>query len=290
MKHTYTFFILLVLFASIILSSCEIYNPSEPIPAYIHIDKIDLATSSDGSQGTNSHKITDAWVYIDEKLVGCFELPVTFPLLYEGTHLLMIKAGIKVNGIAATRSPYPFYDSYTQPIDLQKGATINLTPTVKYVNTMNFAFMENFENVGMTIDTTPNSLATFQKITSPPEYVFEGSNSSISYLDATRNFFECATINKYILPKGGSDVFLEFNYKCDYHFTVSVIAFGTAGSAQLAALSFNPSADWNKAYVYLTPTVSGVYTAIDYKIVWGTIYNGTDSVKVLLDNIKLLHF
>ncbi|MES2398217.1 MAG: hypothetical protein V4549_19535, partial [Bacteroidota bacterium] len=105
--------------------SCELYNPAEPIPAYIRIDKIDLATIP--GQGTDSHKITDAWVYIDEQLIGCFELPATFPVLYEGSHQVKIAPGIKVNGIAATRSPYPFFNPNTQVVSFQKGATVNLS-------------------------------------------------------------------------------------------------------------------------------------------------------------------
>ncbi len=137
LKHNYTIFIFSG-FIFALLGACELYNPTEPIPAYIHIDKIGLTTSADGSQGSNSSKITDAWVYIDERLIGCFELPVTFPVLYEGSHQLKIRAGIKVNGIAATRAPYPFYEAYTQSVDLQKGTKITVSPTVKYRTNMTF--------------------------------------------------------------------------------------------------------------------------------------------------------
>ena len=290
MKYIYKSFIFSGLFITTLLGSCELYNPTEPIPAYIHIDKINLTTATDGSQGSNSNKITDAWVYIDDKLQGCYELPVTFPVLQEGAHQVRIRAGIKVNGIASNRAPYPFYDSYIQTIDFQKFKTITLTPTVTYKTGITFDLLENFENVGTIIDTTANSDTTFQKISSPAENVFEGSYSGIAYLDINRTFFECATVNKYALPKSGSDIFLEFDYKCNYPFTVSVIAYGTASTAQFSALHFNPSENWNKAYVFLTPVVSGAYTALDYKIAWGAINNsGADSVAFLFDNIKLVH-
>ena len=67
---------LISLFALIFMSSCELYNPAEPTPAYIHIDKFILNTAY-LTEGSNSHKITDAWVYIDDQLLGCFELPAT---------------------------------------------------------------------------------------------------------------------------------------------------------------------------------------------------------------------
>jgi len=49
----------------LLLYSC---NKEEPIPAYIHIDKIDLKTNY-SIQGSNSHKIIDAWIYVDDQLL-----------------------------------------------------------------------------------------------------------------------------------------------------------------------------------------------------------------------------
>ncbi len=298
MKYNYKKFIFSG-FIFALLSACELYNPTEPIPAYIHIDKINVIknpagfTTLDGTEGSLSSKITDAWVYIDEQFIGCFELPVTFPVLYEGTHQLKIRAGIKVNGIAATRAPYPFYEVYTQTIDFHKTTKITVSPTVMYRTNAHFDLLENFESVGAPlIDTTSRSDTTLRITTTPPsQNVFEGFHSAIAYLDANRTFFECATVNKYVLPVSGADVFLEFNYKCNYPFTVSVIAYGTGSPfLQQAVLGLNASENWNKAYIYLTPTVSAAYTATNYKIAWGAINNtNTDSIAILLDNIKLVH-
>lgn len=284
------------------ICSCEIYNPAEPIPAYIHIDKIILAknfsgfpNSTTGDEGSLSHKITDAWVYIDEQLIGCFELPVTFPVLYEGSHLIRIRAGIKVNGIAATRAPYPFYNDFSQTITLEKGSKITLAPSVVYNANTHFAIMENFEAAGNNMVKTIYSDTTLQIITSPDPNVFEGNlpnsiHSGIAYLDATHHKFECTSIDSFLLPKGGASVFLELNYKSNYTFTVGVIAKGSASTTQFAALSFNPSTTWNKGYVNLTPTISGAYSADNYKITIGMVNNtNSDSLAILLDNIKLVY-
>ncbi len=62
-------------FLSILIISCSILvfqackKNKEAIPAYIHIDKISL-TITNSAQGSGSEKISDAWVYIDEKLSG----------------------------------------------------------------------------------------------------------------------------------------------------------------------------------------------------------------------------
>jgi hypothetical protein len=272
-----------------VISSCELYNPAEQIPAYIHIDKFTLTTTS--AEGSASHKITDAWVYVDEQLIGCFELPATFPVLWEGTHTVMVRPGIKINGISASRSPYPFFNKYEQSVDFQAGKVITLSPATTYLSSTQFALNEDFEMPGVRIDRTTNSDTSLQLIASPDPNVFEGAKSSVAYLDGTRTFFECSTVTPVVLPKLGSPVFLEFNYKCNYQFTVSVLALGTATSEQFAVLNFNPSETWNKTYLYLTPQVSGASAAVNYKIVWGIVNNiGQDSVAFFMDNVKVVHF
>jgi hypothetical protein len=202
----------------------------------------------------------------------------------------MVRAGIKVNGISATRSPYPFYKSFTQTIDLQKGTTLSLSPTVSYTEDTDFAFMEDFENVGVTLDSTHYSDTTLQLLTTPNTNVFEGNKSAIAYLDKENTFFECITLNSYELPTGGAPVFLEFNYKCNYPFSISVKANGSSTSEQLRVISYNSNETWNKAYIYLTPVVSNAYSADNYQVLWGMLNDvGSDSLYLMLDNIKLVH-
>lgn len=292
MPYNYRLLISFCIFIVVSISSCELYNPAEPIPAYIHIDKINLSTNY-LTEGSNSDKITDAWVYIDEKLIGCFELPATLPVLSEGSHQIKIRPGIKVNGIAATRAPYPFYTSYDTIINnLQKGMTHNLSPNVKYRTNMTFNFMEDFENTGTIISKSPTLGVdtVLQRIYAPNPNVLEGSGSGIAYLDATHTFFECVSATSYVLPKSGADVFLEFNYKCDHEFAVGIFAHSSGGTNQEKSLTLNPSANWNKAYIYLTPSVSRYTTATDYNIFFGMKNdNAQDSIVMLLDNIKLVY-
>jgi len=292
MSYNYKLFIFLLISIVLTYSSCELYNPAEPVPAYIHIDKITLSTTYI-TEGSSSNKITDAWVYVDEQLIGCFELPATFPVLFEGSHQIKIRPGIKVNGIATTRAPYPFYVSYDTIIStLQKGMKINLSPRVKYRTNMTFNFMEDFENTGTIIAKSPTLGVdtVLQRMDVPNPNVFEGNGSGIAYLDATHTFFEAVSATSYVLPKSGSDVFLEFNYKCNQEFVVGVFAHSNGGTNQEAALTLNPSSVWNKAYIYLTPSVSKYTNATDYNIFFGMRnYAGSDSIAMVLDNIKLVY-
>lgn len=289
MKHGYRFFLYLLSGLAIItIGACNLYNPPEQIPAYIHIEKIDLTTEP-VTEGSNSSKITDAWVYVDDQLIGCFELPCTFPVLFEGDHQVMVRAGIKVNGIAASRAPYPFFDSYRQLTNLQPGTTATLSPSVTYVSSANFEFMENFEGSGIVIDSSAGTDTLMQRLYLPDPNVFEGTSSGVAWLDNTNTFFECVSSQMFTLPKGGKDIFLEFNYKSNHEFVVGVIA-QPPYYLKTSSITYNPSSSWNKTYLYLTTAVSGSPGATQFKVFFGMQNSaGLDSVALMLDNIKLIY-
>ncbi len=269
--------------------ACKKLNPDEPVPSYIHIEKIDLKTDQT-KQGSNSAKISDAWVYIDEKLIGCFELPATFPVLYEGSHEIKIRAGIKVNGIAASRAPYPFYDMFVQKIELQKNTRLNLKPVVSYVSFAKFAFMENFEGVGIILAPGPLGTADTMKQTFDKKLVFEGNGAGVARLKKNQATFQCISNTAYALPKGGAPVFLEFNYKCNHNFVSGIYANSLSNVTMTSIIGMNPTESWNKMYVYLSPTISSSSNAYDFNIYFA-MFNGNseDNLELLIDNIKLVY-
>jgi hypothetical protein len=296
MKKNYFLFFTGVLFVSLILSACNLYNPAEPVPSYIRIEKIDLTTTAE--QGSNSSKITDAWIYIDEQLVGCFELPVTVPVLYDGSHKLSVSAGIKINGISATRGPYPFYDRYVTTVELTRGNILTVNPVVKYVSTLNWdpskIWQENFESTGIAIDTSPSgtdtSLIHYKISGGSDPLVFEGLGSGIAYLDASKTLFECISSTSFILPRGDAPVFLELNYRCNNQFVVGIFAHSSASTGKHKVLNINPSETWNKIYIYITPEISNSGSATDFTVFIGMFNStGASSAYLNIDNIKLIH-
>lgn len=268
--------------------ACQKLNPDEPVPAYIHIEKISLKTDYQ-KQGTSSAKISDAWVYIDEQLIGCFELPVTFPVLYEGMHEIKIKAGIKVNGIAATRSPYPFYEIFVQRVTLKRNERLTLNPVVSYASFARFNFMENFDGVGIILAPGPAGTADTMKQTFDKKLVFEGSGSGITRLNKNEATFQCISNTSYILPTGGAPVFLEFNYKCNHSFLAGIYAHTATNTTVVPVIGMNPSENWNKMYVYLTPSVSGASNATDFSIYFSMFNDNSEDLELLIDNLKLVY-
>src|SRR5207249_3983136 len=71
-------------FSLFLLSSCNIINPTEPVPAYIHIDKFGIIATP--ALGTDSTKLTDVYAYIDNSFQGAYPLGTSFPILQSGAH------------------------------------------------------------------------------------------------------------------------------------------------------------------------------------------------------------
>jgi len=118
MRRTFYFIIILSLIFLVSLStSCRKFDGDQTIPAFIRIDTISL-TSDYFTEGANTHNISDAWVYVNDQIIGAFELPALIPVLAKGTNKLEIRPGIKLNGISSTRAPYPFYKPFITQYDV----------------------------------------------------------------------------------------------------------------------------------------------------------------------------
>lgn len=263
------------------------------IPSYIHIEQIGLETEN--GQGTASHKITDAWVYIEDKLIGAFELPATFPVLHSGILEVSVRAGIKVNGIAATRSPYPFFKPIVTTVTLIPGEITTITDTlVTYHDNTTFEWLESFNGGSLSIQATSNSETGFIRI-SDPTLVFNHNNELNDYsamvnLAGDTMFFECSTVNSFELPTGGSPVFLEMNFRTNHNFTVGLLLVSSGEQVQQPMLVLNPSEDWNKVYINLTPTISYFSGASDMRIFIGMLRTaGSESATLYFDHLKLIY-
>ncbi|MEO6882923.1 MAG: hypothetical protein ABI199_02735 [Bacteroidia bacterium] len=246
-----------IIFSAVILTaiiSCNKLAPSENIPAYIKINGITLRSDTN-KQHTLSNKITDSWVYLDDQALGAYQNPCTFPIITTpGMHSIKIGAGIKLDGIAATRVIYNFYTLFDTVVNLSPKTITTISPWTRYASYTNFLWIENFEQSGISLSNTNSDTVIQTTNLSTPANVFEGAHSGAAYLDATHPYFECRSFNSFNLPQGGAAVFLELNYKSNNLFNVGIY---DNNFNQMYSLSINPSPVWNKIYVNLTNQVSG---------------------------------
>jgi len=258
-------------------------------PSYIEIEHIQVNTTS--AQGTDSQRITDAWVYLNNDIQGTYQLPARFPVLAEGLRSVTIRPGIMSNGISATRIFYPFLEAITFDIDFKRDSTYTFNLTANYHPQVVFKWLENFEDGGISLQRTIKSDADIVKTSAIGE-VFEGNYSAKAVLDSNRYLFECYTIDAFQLPKGGAPVFLEMNYKNNAKVHIGIYAYTQGEIIQRSVLVLNESDVWKKIYVNLTNAVSENFNAYEYRVFFGMLRYEDDNFipTAYFDNIKLIHF
>ena len=283
----------LVFFFSLLLflaqTSCEKFSGSQTIPAYLKIASIRLQADY-ATQGTDSSYISDAWVYVDGELIGIFQLPARFPVLKQGKHAVSVLPGIKKDGIATTRTNYPFFTTVTRSVTLVPDSTVDIgTLTTTYSSATKFIWKEDFDDVAITLDTTK---ATTVKVGLTPidsPLTFEGLHSGIVTLDTAHTEFECVSHETFSVP--GSQVFLELNFRTTMTMDVGVYLTILGIVYQSPILTLIPtSGKWKKIYIDLTPTLNANTGTTKFSVYFYAKNTGTTSQQILLDNIKLLSF
>lgn len=269
--------VLVILFA---YSSCSKEDLEAEVPSYISIEKFTLTTTGT-TEGTNSHNITDAWVYIDNDLVGVFELPAKFPVIKEGNVKLDVYPGIKENGISERRAKYLFYEAYSQQITLEKNKTLALTPTTKYTSGTTFYWMEDFESASLPFSYHSSSDTIVYKTTND---IFEGGYSGKVSLIPGMDFFECYTPTFSTLPRNGKPIFMELNFKCNQPVLVGLYA----DSDQIGIFYLNTTDTWKKIYLNFTEPIITRPNASEYKIFFG-FQSKVDYPEFVIDNLKIVH-
>lgn len=279
------------------LVSCKSLDDEEPIPAYIRIPAIVLQTPADNSQGSNSSKITEVWVYVDDNLQGVYPLPAKFPILNLGTKKITIRAGVYENGISSTRIDYPFYNSFDTTVTLNAGATVLINPIIRgYKSGANFRWQENFDGIGISLQKTNNS-GNDVSITNDASSIFEGVASGKFIIIPNSYNVEIANTDLIFLPKQGINVFLEMDYSVNQDLAIGLFAQNTVSVSQVSAITVRPTVDgegnriWKKIYINLTNQVSQNTFATGYKVYFSAKEDTvTNNPSFLIDNLKLVSF
>ena len=277
--------------AYLLFSGCS--KNKVDVPAYLAIDSISLSTNY-VYEGTASHKITDAWVYVDNNLVGIVELPAKIPISKIGKHQLQIGSGIKVNGITATRAAYPFYKYYIpDSTTFNREQTITINPVITYFNSTAFLYLEDFEGSGINLVTTANSQSTLLRSTSAGE-VFEKTASGKSTIAASDSIVEIVSVNDFVLPVPTATAYLELNYKNQADLQILLQANYPSGAKLYSndLVGLNPSDTWKKVYVdvlNLSRSTNFPAGAYSYNLVIrGVKRNNPAAASIWIDNLKIV--
>lgn len=293
-----TFKLLLLICSIVLVSSCNIINPDEAIPAYIVVEEFNVETSF-STEGTSDHKITELWVYANGEYVGAYDVPADIPVLQSGSKEIAIFPGIKNNGISATRVVYPFFEPIRTTVNLEPGEDHIINPEFRYRENLDI-WMENFDDPG--IKFAPGSLSdTSIQVVNDEALLFShpgetNIGSGAVYTNQEKNYFFSRT-EEGIDMTPGQQIYCELNYKCNNSFVVGVEAVNVGGTEKAAALVVLPTNDdanvpvWNKIYVDFSFVVGNLPNALAYNIYLESYLDAgnTDGV-IYLDNVKVIRF
>jgi hypothetical protein len=295
-------FTLIAVFIALIGYGCE----KSETPAYLHIESIDLAVEPNFLQGTADHGIADAHLYLNDGLIGIYELPATVPIISQGNQKITVIAGIINNGIRSARVDYPFYRQYTAQLDLTPGETIDFSgdtenttlingyhcPQVTYFDQLVF-WHERFEEPGVQFEATAASNASMS-ITLDPSKVFnyypqnDSKGSGIVTLTSSNPYFEVKSSHTFN-PVKGRKVYLEMNYFSPCTLQVGVYE-EFPNVVKVYGKGIMPVNQWSKIYIELTQEIAQRINANNYSIfIEGILSSGQTQEEVLLDNIKLIY-
>jgi hypothetical protein len=274
----------------IVLSSCVKNNPD---PSWLEVNKWTLEENSNSEYPTGemTHNFSDAWVYIDDELVGVFEVPFKIPILKSGNVNIKIYPAIRNNGISATKKMYPFVELYEVNSTLVQNETLTLNPVTRYKSSV-FFWLEDFEDAAIKIQDDPNSQAN----------IFTGNDPSILEWGNFYGLVELtesdstwvAYTDDMNLPRG-QEVYLEIDYHNSNDLVTGVLAISPSGTINNQNIQLNgqepSSVIWKKIYIDLKEIVSNSDNSAYFKQTFQAILDGGDtSGNIIIDNVKVVHF
>ncbi len=273
---TSLFFVGLLIF----FTACEVINSEEEVPSYIQID--DIVVNEQNSE------VIDAWVYINQNLHGVYELPAHFPVLTSGETDIEIRTGIKMNGIAVSRTHYPFYKTWKSTITLTKGEVTVVEPETSFKENLTFLWEETFESVALSMEPADTTLLSFDRI----DTLSNAPSEQVGVIPlAPDSIFTVQTIDQYFLPND-REVYLEMSYKCGYYFEFAwqVKSFIDGQISEARIYQFNPTDKWEHIYIRLTDFIIDYNVSSKFRFMFGSRNNTDETKYIYFDNIRLIHY
>ena len=129
--------VIFFIFSLLLISGCVKNNPD---PSWLQINEWDLSGNIElsGAEGELTENISEAWVYVDDKVIGIFQVPCKVPILKSGLSNIKIFPAVKNNGISATKKIYPFLEVFEVNQELVQNQTLVINPSTKYKSITNF--------------------------------------------------------------------------------------------------------------------------------------------------------
>lgn len=284
----------LLLFAGLILflSSCVKNNPA---PSWIQVNEWTLIANDDlsGAEGELTHNFTDAWVYVNDELMGVFEVPFKIPVLKSGNCNIKIYPTVRKNGISATKKIYPFVEEYEINADLIQNEVLTINPVTRYKSGLAF-WIEDFEDAAPKFTSDPTSAADMIS-GSDPAILQWGNFYGEVQLNPTDSTWIAYTQNDFTNWPRGPELYLEVDYYNTNNAVTGVIGISASEVKNNPHIQLNAqdpgSVKWKKMYIELNEIVGNSPSAEYFKLsLQAGLDVGDANGFIILDNIKVVHF
>jgi len=275
-------------------SSCLKNNPE---PAYLEVTQWTLQNNValSGDEGELTHNFSEAWVYIDDEIVGVFEVPFKIPILKFGDVNIKIYPAIKNNGISATKKVYPFMEVFEVNATLTANQTLTLNPITRYNNLTNF-WVEDFEdplNLSIVVDQNTSAILTTPTDNQDLQW-FNGNFYGRIKLNATDSSWIASTNEQLLIPKN-RDAYLEIDYFNTNSLLTGVLWVSPNSITDNPHIQLNAqkaeTVKWKKIYIDLkelignSPSGSNILQSLKARL-----DEGETETEIRLDNIKVVYF
>ena len=283
-----SFFLLLLLG----FTACVKNNPD---PSWLEVTAWTLQSNIDlsGDEGELSHNITEAWVLIDDKVIGVFQVPFKIPILKDGMCNIKIYPAIKNNGISATKKIYPFLEVYEVNQILTKNQTLTLNPVTKYKSVTQF-WIEDFEGVNISLTDDPNTSLTNCETSNENLQPFNGNLYGKVSMNSIDSLWVAYTEDDIFIAKG-KEAYLEIDYHNTNSLTTGLIYVSPAGVTNNINIRLNAqnpeTVVWKKIYIELRELIGASPNSSNFLQSFSCYLDpGQISTEILIDNIKVVYF
>ena len=285
--------VIFFIFSLLLISGCVKNNPD---PSWLQINEWDLSGNIElsGAEGELTENISEAWVYVDDKVIGIFQVPCKVPILKSGLSNIKIFPAVKNNGISATKKIYPFLEVFEVNQELVQNQTLVINPSTKYKSITNFKIYD-FEQTTMFIEDDPNtSLCQIQYANSDLQW-FNGNFYGKVMMNQTDSTWVAYTTDQLQFVKG-KEVYLELDYYNTNSFVNGLIYVGQDGTTtnnvniQINEQD-NSSVKWKKIYIDLRELIANSPTGSNFlQSFQAALGSGKLNSEIRIDNIKLVYF
>ncbi|MEY2830427.1 MAG: hypothetical protein RIQ33_2285 [Bacteroidota bacterium] len=259
-------------------------------PAYLQINPFTLTTDKT-TQGSNSSRITDVWVFVNQQPVGAYSLPCKIPVIATGNQQVILAPGILKDASLIKRTSYAFYTSVFDTINFEKGKTYTFNPSIKYNSALNFIYKEDFELGSSLIKRFGDtSIIRNNDAANITENYLDNYVGKIT-LDAQHDTMQAISNTLLPISTSGNKAFIELDYKCDYQFTIGLLVTSPSNVFEYWHLTLKPKSIWNKAYLDISDEINRSETGSKFQLMITAGSTKGDLIatqNIYIDNLKII--